>query len=102
MHHKKYKGTIFHAATLQVLPIVHQQVYKVDYSSRQIPRQPNSTEENIPHGTSNLTMEKNVVYGLLISFTHATLINYNDVVLPKIIHDKDLPKGCRASKKGHP
>jgi hypothetical protein len=62
---------------------------KIDYSSRQNPRQPKLTEESIPNGTSNLTMKK-TVHKLSIPFAHKTPINHNDASLPKIIHVKDL------------
>jgi hypothetical protein len=41
----------------------------IDYSSRHDPRQPKSTEENIPNSTSNFTMKQKMVYRLFIPFT---------------------------------
>jgi hypothetical protein len=56
--------------------------------SRHNPRQPKSIEENIPNGTSNLTMKK--VLRLPIPFAHTTPIKQNGAPLLKIVHGKDL------------
>jgi hypothetical protein len=58
-------------------------------------------EENIPNGTSNLTMKKEMVHRLSILFVHNMPINYNNMLLSKIVYGKDLPYR-RPHKKGHP
>jgi hypothetical protein len=92
-----HEDAIFHTAAL-VLPVVHQQAYKStthlsitqdDYSFRHNSRQPKSTEENIPNGTSNLTIKKKIVHKLLICFAHTTPINHNDAPLLEVVHGKD-------------
>jgi len=40
--------------------------------SRHNPRQPESIEENILNGTSNLTIKKKMINGLSISFAYKT------------------------------
>jgi hypothetical protein len=47
------------------------------------------TEEDIPYGTTNLTMKQKMVCGLLIPFTQTTPINHNGVPLLEINHGKD-------------
>jgi hypothetical protein len=64
---------------------------QIDYPSRHNPRQPESIEENIPYGTSNLTMKEKMVHRLSILFAHNTPINHDDVLLLKIVYGKDLP-----------
>jgi len=36
-------------------------------------------------------MEKKMVHGLRIHFTHTTHIDHNDVLLLEVVHGKDLP-----------
>jgi hypothetical protein len=74
----------------------------INYSSRHNSRQPESFEEDIPNGTSNLTIKKKMVHRIPILFAHNTPINHNSVPLPKIVYGKDLPWGCRSHKEGHP
>jgi len=61
-HHKRHKSTIFHTTALRVLLVVPPSSIQIDYSSRHYPRQLKSTEENIPNGTSNLTMKQKMVH----------------------------------------
>jgi hypothetical protein len=63
---------------------------QINYTSRYNPRQPETFEENIPNGTSNLPMKK-MVHRLPILFAHNTPINHNDVPLLEIVCGKDLP-----------
>jgi hypothetical protein len=41
-------------------------------------------------------MEEKIVH---IPLTHTAPINHNDMPLRKVVHGKDLPEGCRLSKK---
>jgi hypothetical protein len=50
------------------LPPVHQQAYKSTIHLDD-PRQPKLNEENIPNGTSNLTMKQKMVHRLHIPST---------------------------------
>ena len=63
---------------------------QVNYMARHNPRQSKATKKDTPQGTINLTMEKEMVQGLSIPLTHTTPINHNDMLFPKIFHDKDL------------
>jgi hypothetical protein len=85
-YHKRHEGTIFHTVALQVLLGSIQ----VNYSSKHNPRQLKLIDQNIPNGTSYLTMKKNMVHGLSIPSTHTTPINHNDALLLEIVHDKDF------------
>jgi hypothetical protein len=58
---------------------------------RHNPRQPKAAGNSIPLGAGNFKMEKKVVHRLLIPFAHAAPINHDDMHLPKIVHDKNLP-----------
>jgi hypothetical protein len=68
--------------------------------SRHNPRQPKSTEEYIPNGTRNLTMEKKV-HILPISFTQVAPIDYSDVpLLDRLSMVKIFRKVADQAKKG--
>jgi len=56
---KRHKGTIFHTTVLQVLLTVYQQAYKS--TTRLGMTLDNQNQENIPNGTSNLTMKQKMV-----------------------------------------
>jgi hypothetical protein len=88
-HHKMHKGTIFHTTATLTNTGSPPKCTKAP-SSRHNPRQPNSKEENIPNGTSNLKMKKKMIHGFPIPFAHTTPINHNDAPLPEIVHGKDL------------
>jgi len=89
-HHKRHEGTIFHITTLLSAIGCPQQAIQVDYTFGYNPRQPKSTEENIPYGRSNLTMEKKMVHKPPIPLIHAAPINHNDMPFPEIVHSKDF------------
>jgi len=62
---------------------------QINNSSRHKTRQLEMFED-IPNGTSNLTMKKKVICRLSILFAHNTQIHHDDIPLKEIVNGKDL------------
>ena len=52
-----------------------------------------------PQIKSNRAMDKEVVYWYLISFTHTTPIQNQNLLFPKIINSQNIPQSCNPNKK---